>query len=380
MRRSRAYMDANATQPLHPAAREAMLRVFEEGALNASAQHAEGRRARAIVEKTRAQLARLLECDAQEIVFTSSGSEADNMAVKGADVRAHLVSPLEHPAMAHAARATGRPVVALKVDARGVLDLAGLEAALKEAPKPAQVCIMLASHETGALQPVREAVELAHAHDAIVHCDAVQAAGRALVSFRSLGVDTLAVSAHKFGGPQGVGALVVREGLAIEPLVHGGGQERRRRAGTENVAGIAGMAAALEAAVLEMDEKRKKLNHLRAVLEVGLRKVAPTVRIFSEEAERTPGVTLFAVPGLDADMAQIALDLEGFAVSRGAACASGKTEPSAALLAMGVPEVLARNALRVSLGDWNTEEEICGLLAALKKLLAQGHAAAEAAA
>ena len=376
---SRAYMDANATQPLHPAAREAMLCVFGEGALNASAQHAEGRRARAMVEEARAQLAQLLDCDAQEIVFTSSGSEADNMAVKGADVRAHLVSPLEHPAVANAAAATGWSVVTLTVDEQGVLDLGALEAALKEAPAPAQVCLMLASHETGALQPVREAAAIAHEHGAIVHCDAVQAAGRVPVSFRSLSVDTLAVSAHKFGGPQGVGALIVREGVAIAPLVHGGGQERRRRAGTENVAGIAGMAAALEAAVADMEEKAGKLNRLRAILEAGLKEMAPGVRIFSEGAERAPGVTLFAVPGLDADMAQIALDLEGFAVSRGAACASGKVEPSAALLAMGVPEALARNALRVSLGDWNTEEDIRGLLAALKKLLAQGRAAEVAA-
>ena len=368
---NRAYMDANATQPLHPAARAAMLRVFEEGALNASAQHAEGRRARAIVEEARAQLARLLDCDAQEIVFTASGSEADNMAVKGAEVRAHLVSPMEHPAVVRAAEATGRSVIPLVVDEQGVVDLDALERMLKEAPQPAQVCLMLASHETGVLQPVREAAELAHAHGAIVHCDAVQAAGRVPVSFRSLGVDTLAISAHKFGGPQGVGALVIREGLAIAPLVHGGGQERRRRAGTENVAGIAGMAAALQAAASEMEEKTGRLNRLRAVLEAGLKELVPVVRIFSEEAARTPGVTLFAIPGLDADMAQIALDLEGFAVSRGAACASGRVEPSVALLAMGVPQALARNALRVSLGAWNTEEEVRGLLAALKKLLAQ---------
>ena len=377
---SRAYMDANATQPLHPAARAAMVRVFEEGALNASAQHAEGRRARAIVEEARATLARLLDCDAREIVFTASGSEADNMAVKGAETRAHIVSPLEHPAVARAAAATGRPVMTVAVDENGVIDLSALETVLKEAPKPAQVCLMLASHETGAIQPVRETAELAHAHGAIVHCDAVQAAGRVPVSFRSLGVDTLAISAHKFGGPQGTGALIVREGLTIAPLVHGGGQEWRRRAGTENVAGIAGMAAALDAAVAEMAEKAARLNRLRAILEAGLKEMAPRVRIFSEGAERAPGVTLFAMPGLDADMARIALDLEGFAVSRGAACASGKVEPSAALVAMGVPEGLARNALRVSLGEWNTEEEVRGLLTALKKLFAQARSVAEAAA
>ncbi len=379
MTRARIYMDANATQPLHPAARTAMLRVLDEGALNASARHTEGRRARAIVEEARATLARLLDCDAQEIVFTSSGSEADNMAVKGADVRAHIVSPLEHPAVMRAVEATGRPVITLAVNERGVLDLAALEAAMKEVPRPAQVCLMLASHETGALQPVREAAELAHAHGAIVHCDAVQAAGRVPVSFRDLGVDTLAISAHKFGGPQGVGILIVREGLAIAPLVNGGGQERRRRAGTENVAGIAGMAAALEAAVAEMDKKGRSLNLLRNILETELKEMVSAVRIFSEEVERTPGVTLFAVPGLDADMVQIALDLEGFAISRGAACTSGRVETPAALLAMGVPEALARNALRISLGEWNTEDEMRSLLAALKKLLAQAEMAANAA-
>ncbi len=364
MTRARIYMDANATQPLHPAARTAMLRVLDEGALNASARHTEGRRARAIVEEARATLARLLDCDAQEIVFTSSGSEADNMAVKGADVRAHIVSPLEHPAVMRAVEATGRPVITLAVNERGVLDLAALEAAMKEVPRPAQVCLMLASHETGALQPVREAAELAHAHGAIVHCDAVQAAGRVPVSFRDLGVDTLAISAHKFGGPQGVGILIVREGLAIAPLVNGGGQERRRRAGTENVAGIAGMAAALEAAVAEMDKKGRSLNLLRNILETELKEMVSAVRIFSEEVERTPGVTLFAVPGLDADMVQIALDLEGFAISAGSACASGKTRESPVLAARGCDRATAQGAIRISIGPTTGDGALDAFVAA----------------
>ncbi len=358
-----AYLDYNATAPLREEAREAMLRVWREAALNASAMHAAGRRARALVEESRARLGRLLGCVAQEVVFTSGGTEADNFAVRGADVDVHLVSPMEHPAVMEAARATGREVRLLAVDGQGRVQLENLARQLEELKgRRVQVCLMLASHETGVIQPVAEAAALAREHGALIHCDAVQAAGRMEVDFAALGVDTLAISAHKFGGPQGTGALLVREGVALSPLLAGGGQERRRRAGTENVAGIAGMAAALDAACAELESMAAHLRQLVRKLERGLRELSPEVAIPSAKAPRVPGVVMFSHPGIDAEVALIAFDLDGVALSRGAACASGKVESSAALEAMGVPRKLARNVLRVSMGHDTVEEDIMRLL------------------
>ncbi len=358
-----AYLDHNATAPLRAEAREAMLRVWREGPLNASAMHAAGRRARALVEESRARLARLLGCAAREVVFASGGTEADNFAVRGADVEVHLVSPMEHPAVLRAARATGREVRLLAVDGQGRVLLDDLERQLKELNgRRAQVCLMLASHETGVIQPVAEVAMLAREHGALIHCDAVQAAGRIQVDLAALGVDTLAISAHKFGGPQGAGALIVREGVALTPLLAGGGQEWRRRAGTENIAGIVGMVAALDAACAELEPVAAHLRQLGIRLEAGLRELSPEVAILSAEAPRLPGVAMFAHADIDAEVALIAFDLAGVALSRGAACASGKVEPSPGLEAMGVPRKLARNVLRVSMGRDTVEEDITRLL------------------
>ncbi len=358
MTKPRAYLDWNADAPLCEAARQAMLRVWELGALNPSSAHAGGQKARAIIEEARHSMARLLGCASEEIIFTAGGTEADNMAVRGAPVERFIVSFMEHPAVMKPAKASGKPVTLLEVDGDGKADPEALERHLSVGGGRALVCLMFASNESGTLQPVREAVEIARRHGALVLCDAVQGAGKVELNFADLGVDMLAISAHKFGGPQGVGALIVREGLALEPLVLGGGQERRRRAGTENVAGIAGMAAALETALEGWQEKKKRIRVLRNDLETGLKAIAPEVVIFAERAPRMVNTTWFAHPRLDAQAALMAFDLDGVAISAGSACHSGKAEVPRSLIAMGVDRDLAKRALRVSLGPDTTEDDI----------------------
>ncbi len=369
-------MDWNADAPLCAAARAAMLDAWEHGALNPSSAHAGGQKARAILEDARQKMARLLNCQAGEIIFTGSGTEADNMAVKGALIdgapaRRIIVSFMEHPAVVRPAKASNRPVSFIEVDAGGVINLAALKRQLEADAAPALVCVMFASNETGALQPVREAARIAHEYGARILCDAVQGAGKADVDFAALDVDYLAISAHKFGGPQGAGALIVREGLALEPLIHGGGQERKRRAGTENVAGIAGMAAALESSLEDRAEKDSRIKALRARLESGLQDILPGVVIFSGDAPRLSNTTFFAHPGLEAATALMAFDLDGVSISAGSACHSGKAEASRALKAMGVDKALAARALRVSLGPDNTQDDISLFLNSLKRQAAR---------
>ncbi len=377
MNRVRAYLDWNATAPLVPAAEAAMRAVWAEGPLNPSAKHGAGQRARAIVEDARRRLAARLGCRAEEIVFTSGGTEALNLAVRGAPVKRHVVSFMEHPAVMRPAKASGRPVTLLEVDGQGLVDLEALARHLAAGEGPALVCVMLASNETGVIEPVEEVVRIARAHDALVLCDAVQAAGKMAVDFAALGVDMLAVSAHKFGGPQGAGLLVVREGLALEPLILGGGQERNRRSGTENVAAIAGMAAALEAALEDLEEKTSRLNRLRALLETEIQAIAPEAVIFSAGAPRLANTVFFAHPAVEADVALMHLDLDGVAVSAGSACHAGKGEVSRALVAMGIPRDLAKRALRISMGPTTTEAEVRLFLASWRRLLERlGRAAA----
>jgi cysteine desulfurase len=369
--RVRAYLDWNATAPLSAAAAAAMRAVWEEGALNPSARHRAGQRARAIVEDARRRLARCLGCRPEEIVFTSGGTEALNLAVSGAPVERHVVSFMEHPAVMRPAKASGRPVALLEVDGQGIVDEQALARHLVAAPGRALVSVMLASNETGVIEPVREVVRIARAHGALVLCDAVQAAGKTEMDFSALGVDMLAVSAHKFGGPQGAGLLVVREGLELAPLLLGGGQERNRRSGTENVAGIAGMAAALEAALENLPEKTSRLNHLRAWLEKEIQAISPEAVIFSAQAPRLANTVFFAHPRISADVALMHLDLDGIAVSAGSACHAGRGEVSRALVAMGVPRELARRALRISMGPTTTEEEVRLFLDSWRRLVAR---------
>jgi cysteine desulfurase len=370
---TRVYLDWNATTPLRPEARAAMAAALEvEG--NPSSVHAEGRAARRLIEDARATVARSVGADARHVVFTSGGTEANALALTpglraggGTPVDRLMVSAIEHPSVLAGGRFAPARIAQIAVTPDGVLDLTHLRALLAE-ECPALVSVMLANNETGSIQPIAEVADIVHEAGGLLHVDAIQAVGRIPITLKALGADLLALSSHKVGGPKGVGALVMRDGVALpEALIRGGGQEQGRRGGTENVPGIAGFGAALMAAsALEVDEVAH-MRRLRMVLETGLKAILGTV-IFSEAVERLPNTTLFSAPGLKAETAVIALDLDGIAVSSGSACSSGKVTRSHVLAAMGVPAPLAEGALRLSIG-WNTtESEIERVLRAWIKL------------
>jgi cysteine desulfurase len=340
----RTYLDHNATSPLKPSAKAAMLSAFAVG--NASSIHAEGRNARAFLDGAREEIAQALGVLPQMIVFTSSGTEANNLALKGVPVERLILSRIEHPSVIEAGKAANLPVEWIPVDRSGRICLETLEEILKRSTLPSLVSVMLVNNETGVVQPVRQVAELARSHNVLVHTDAVQALGRMPVNFGILGVDLMTISAHKIGGPMGAAALVLREGLDMRTQLNGGGQELRRRAGTENVAAIAGFAAALAEGISDTEFLRDRLDS-------ELEQVSPDIQIFGREAERVGNTTCFALPTLSADAALISLDLDGVAVSSGSACSSGKVGRSHVLDAMGIPPDIARSALRVSFG-WNS--------------------------
>jgi cysteine desulfurase len=353
-----AYLDHNATSPLRPAAFDAMAEAMRVGG-NPSSVHAAGRRARAIVDKARREVASLAGAEPSEIVFTSGGTEANNLALSGAGRRRVLVSAIEHDSVRRAAP----QAELLPVDGNGVLDLAALERGLASSDEPALVSVMLANNETGVLQPIAEVVRLARSAGALVHCDAVQGAGKVPVNLRDLGVDYLSLSAHKIGGPTGVGALVLRKGAPLLPAIRGGGQESNRRAGTENVAGIAGFGAAAMLAAPGLD-----VMALRGELELSLVQIAAGARVFGAAAPRLGNTSCISMPGVPAETQVMAFDLAGVCISAGSACSSGKVQRSPALDAMGVPAAEAACATRISLG-WNTEAaDIERLIAAWKNL------------
>jgi cysteine desulfurase len=359
----RIYLDHNATTPLAPEALEAMLPFLREDYGNASSLHWFGQRARAAAEEARAQVAALIGAEPSEVVFTGSGSESDNMALRGVAARAKkprhriVTSAVEHHAVIRttaAMRDEGQPVELLGVDAEGRVDPD--EARERVDERTALVSVMLANNETGVLQPVREMARLAHEHGALVHCDAVQAAAKVPVDVGELDVDLLTLSAHKIYGPKGVGGLYVRRGTAIAPLVRGGSQERNRRAGTVNVAGVVGFGAAAALARERLEHDAARLRELRDRLEVQLLALAGASRNGGEP--RVPNTTSVSFDGCDAEALLMTLDLEGVAVSTGAACAAGGVEPSHVLKAMGLPPERVESSLRLSLGRATTEEEV----------------------
>ena len=367
----RAYLDWNATTPLRPEARAAMTQAFDVTG-NPSSVHGEGRTARRIVERARAQVAALAGADAAQVTFTSGGTEANMLALSpGWSASAAggwdrlLVSAIEHPSVLQGGRFVPDRVKRLAVTAQGIVDLAALRRELQAGP--ALVSIMLANNETGIVQPIREAADIVHEANGLLHVDAVQGPGRIACDIKVLGADLLTLSAHKLGGPKGIGALIRREGLHLpDPLIRGGGQERGLRAGTENVAGIAGLGAAAEAAG-RSPATEVPMARLRDRLEAGLKVATPDLIVFGADVDRLPNTTLFTHPGLRAETAVIAFDLAGVAVSSGAACSSGKVQPSHVLAAMGVEAALAQGAVRVSLGHTTTEAEIdCCLNAWIK--------------
>lgn len=352
----RVYLDHNATTPMRPEAIAAMQQWLGRAA-NPSSVHQSGREAKAAIEKARQTLATALHAPSAGIIFTGGGSEACNQAILGwaPDTRpfTHLyVSAIEHDAVRQAAAYSDCTVHNVPVDQHGQIDCAALADLLAQHGS-GLVCAMLANNETGVIQPIAEIVEIARAHQALVFCDATQAVGKIPVSFLGLGVDALAISAHKFGGPAGVGALIMRPTLPVAARIHGGGQELRRRAGTENVAGISAMAAALAVAC---SAENHGIADARNAFEQALKQEFEAVRIFGDQAERLPNSCCFAVPGVKAETLIMALDLAGVAVSSGSACSSGKVAPSHVLQAMGVAPELAQAAIRVSLG-WDNHVE-----------------------
>ncbi len=343
------YLDWNATAPLRPEARAAMDEALASCG-NASSLHRAGRAARRIVEQARSNVAALAGVSPEQVVFTSGGTEANALALGGFPARRLIVSAIEHDSVLENAPGAAR----IRVTREGVADLASLETQLARDKSPALVSLMLANNETGAIQPVAEAAELAHAKGALVHCDAIQAAGKLPIDLRSLGCDLLTLSAHKLGGPQGVGALILAAGIEIVPLFRGGGQERGRRAGTENLAGIAGFGAACAASSSCLADQIRVAG-LRDRAGARLKEIAPDAVVFAEDAPRLSNTLCIAMPGVPASTQVMALDLAGIMVSAGSACSSGKVRRSHVLEAMGAPETLSECAIRISMG-WNTAE------------------------
>jgi cysteine desulfurase len=369
MIRARTYLDWNATAPLRREAQAAMLAALDVVG-NPSSPHAEGRRARAIVEDAREQVAALLGARASEVVFTSGGTEANN-AVLAAGWDKILLAGIEHDSVLTPARNSRARLVDLPVDHDGVVVGEKLSRALASASQgPALLTLQLANNETGVLQPVAGVAAEAKQHGLAVHTDAVQAAGRVPIDVASLGIDYLTVSAHKLGGPQGTGALVIRGRGALSPLISGGGQERRRRAGTENVAAIAGFGAAAQAARRDLAQMAR-VGGLQAWLESQVRSITPEAIIIAERAARLPNTTDLALPGASAETLVIQFDLAGIAVSAGAACASGKVGASHVLAAMGLPAELAGAAIRISLGHGSTQGDVARFLDAWTDLAAK---------
>ena len=370
----RVYLDWNATTPLRPEARAALAAAFDLAG-NPSSIHLEGRAARKLIEDARHQVGAAVGAEPRSVVFTSGGTEANVLALQpglvnasGAPLRRLIVSAIEHVSVLSGGQfgAAGQVELA-PVTTEGVVDLDRLRARLAGQP-PALVSVMLANNETGVIQPVSELAGLVHEAGGLLHVDAVQALGKVPVDIRALGADLVSVSAHKLGGPKGVGAVALAGDLQnLAPLLRGGGQERNRRAGTENVAGIAGFGAAVAAALPLVADEMSRLTRLRDRLEAGLASFGD-VTIFGTQAPRLPNTTLFAVAGVRAETAVITLDLEGIAVSSGSACSSGKVTPSHVLNAMQVRSELVQGAIRLSSGYLTSEADIERCLEAWRKL------------
>jgi cysteine desulfurase len=369
----RIYLDWNATTPLRPEARQAMAAAWDIVG-NPSSVHGEGRQARRLVEDARAAVAAAVAARPQDVVFSSGGTEANALALTpglrrgaGDPVRRLLVSAIEHTSVLSGGRFPAEVIGAIKVTGSGLVDADHLRRLLADGP-PALVSVMLANNETGAVQPVREAAEMVHEAGGLLHVDAIQAMGKIPFDIKSMRADLITLSAHKIGGPKGVGALVLAEDVqGLEPLLRGGGQELGRRAGTENVAGIAAFGATVRAAMATLQGDAVRLQGLRNRLEAGL-KQTPGMILFSADIPRLPNTTLFTVPGLTAETAVIGFDLGGIAVSSGSACSSGKVQPSHVLAAMGFGKELAQGAVRLSLGWSTSETDIDLALEAWRKL------------
>lgn len=368
------YLDWNATTPLHPLVREAMLPWLDARFGNASSRHEYGRLARAAIDEARARVAAAVGAHPTEVIFTSGGSEANNLFVKGAAAcmkpAGIAISAIEHPCIREPAkqlRKSGWSLREIAVDASGRIDEIDWCECVEDGPK--LVSVMLANNETGVVQDVGALAADCTRQGGWFHTDAVQALGKLPLDFRSLGVHALSLSAHKVGGPLGAGALVVDKRLELSPLIAGGGQERGLRSGTENVAAIVGFGVASQIAARNVEDETKRLVALRARLEAFV--MDRGAHIFSHDAERLPNTSFFSVDGIDGETLVAKLDREGFACASGSACSSANPEPSKTLLAMGVASDRARNAIRVSLGRDTTENHVLEFNETFERLLKQ---------
>ena len=373
----RAYFDHNATTPLDPGVLEAVTRTLRDEFGNPSSVHHFGQRAKAVLDDARSAVAKLINGEPSEVVFTSGGTEADNFALRGAAEaleptgRRHLIATtIEHEAVLVTLKALARrgwTTTLLPVDATGIVAPDALAAAIT--PDTAIVSVMHANNEIGTIQPIAALARIAHDHGALFHTDAVQSAGKIAVDVRALGVDLLSLSAHKFYGPKGAGALWIRRGTRITAILTGGKHERSRRAGTENVAGIAGLGAAATLAMRKLHDEAARLGAMRDRLEAAICAAVPGTAVNGAITPRVPNTTNISFEGIEAESLLIALDLEGFAVSTGSACSSGTLEPSHVLRAMGLPTHRTQNSIRISLGARNTDAEIDAFLEKLPRVV-----------
>lgn len=361
---NRIYMDNAATTAVSPAVVEKMLPYFTECYGNASSIHSTGRDARKALEEARRRVAAVLNCSPNEIYFTSGGSESDNWALKGAAFAnrkkgKHIItSAVEHHAILHTCEYLEKQsceITYIPVDADGLVNPADVEAAIR--PDTILISIMAANNEIGTIQPIEEIAAIAHAHGVLFHTDAVQAIGAIPVDVQKIGCDMLSLSAHKFHGPKGVGVLYIRKGVRLENFMHGGSQERGRRAATENVPGIVGLAEAITLATENLEEKNARIAALRDQLIDGLTAL-PYVRLNGHRTKRLPGNCNISVQFIEGEALLLRLDLAGIAASSGSACTSGSLDPSHVLLAIGLPHAIAHGSLRLSLSDTNTQEDV----------------------
>ena len=366
MSKQRIYLDYNATAPVRPAAKLAVMAALDHVG-NASSIHQEGRKARGLMEAAREQVAKLINAQSKEITFTSGGTESNNLVLasdlgalgKKQPLAATLLSATEHPSLIKAQELSPRPVELINVDENGILDLAHLEQLLQawqqKSDLPVLVSVMLVNNETGVIQPMQEITALVHKYRGFIHADAIQALGKVEINFETMNVDLLSLSSHKIGGPQGAGALVIRLGMLVDSYVKGGGQELGLRAGTENIPAISGFGAAAQECREELKNKNQ-YNEMRQELEAKIKQISPAAVIFATAVDRVATTSCFAIEGLTAERALMSFDLGGIAISSGSACSSGKVSQSHVLKAMGINDDVALCALRLSFG-WNTKPQ-----------------------
>ena len=378
MEKRRLYMDYAATTPVKPEVLEAMMPYYTTYFGNASSFHQFGREAKEGLDKGRAQVASLINADPREVYFTNGGSESDNWALEGTAFARrnkgnHIItSKIEHHAVLHTCeyleKVHGFEVTYLDVDANGKVDLEQLKREIKDTT--ILVSIMYANNEIGTIQPIKEITEIAHAHGALMHTDAVQAAGNIPVDVKDLGVDLMSMSGHKIYGPKGIGSLYIRKGVRIHNLIHGGAQERKKRAGTENIPAIVGYGKAAEMAKNNMENHVRELTRLRDKLMYGLQERIPHTRINGHKTDRLPGTANVSFQFIEGEGILLLLDQAGIAGSSGSACTSGSLDPSHVLLAIGLPHEIAHGSLRLTLNEEITKEDIDYVVDSLKEIVA----------